>query len=194
MNRQAGKQDEGLRYKQKKIVEHMGLINLMMQRMQEYIPKDMPREDVLQYGYIGLVEAMKRYEESKGKFSTFACIRIYGSIIDGIFQFLGVKRCRKTSKLSLEKLQRLSSVVKIDDQFIWKYDVKTDDRFEQIEDKLSLERALLSLEENERELIDAIYFQQKTWAEYAQEKLVNVEWVYLMHRRILKKLRNWLKS
>ena len=93
MNRQAGKQDEGLRYKQKKIVEHMGLINLMMQRMQEYIPKDMPREDVLQYGYIGLVEAMTRYEESKGKFSTFACIRIYGSIIDGIFQFLGVKRC-----------------------------------------------------------------------------------------------------
>ena len=132
MNRQAGKQDEGLRYKQKKIVEHMGLINLMMQRMQEYIPKDMPREDVLQYGYIGLVEAMTRYEESKGKFSTFACIRIYGSIIDGIFQFLGVKRCRKTSKLSLEKLQRLSSAVKIDDQFIWKYDVKTDDRFEQI--------------------------------------------------------------
>jgi len=101
---------------------------------------------------------------------------------------------QKNEQAEFGKAARLSSAVKIDDQFIWKYDVKTDDRFEQIEDKLSLERALLSLEENERELIDAIYFQQKTWAEYAQEKLVNVEWVYLMHRRILKKLRNWLKS
>ncbi len=194
MNRQAGKDDEGLRYKQKKIIEHMGLISRTAQRMQEYIPKEMPWEDVLQYGCVGLVEAMEKYEDGKGKFSTFAGIHIYGSIADGIFQFSGIKRRRKKGKLGLKKLQELNLLVPFDGECIWQYEAKTDDRFERIEEKVSLKQALLSLEEDERDLIDAIYFQRKNWAEYAQEKFMNIDWVYLMHRRILKKLRKWLKS
>ncbi len=194
MNRQAGKEDEGLRYKQKKIIEHMGLISRTAQRMQEYIPKEMPWEDVLQYGCVGLVEAMEKYEDGKGKFSTFAGIHIYGSIADGIFQFSGIKRRRKKGKLGLKKLQELNLLVPFDGECIWQYEAKTDDRFERIEEKVSLKQALLSLEEDERDLIDAIYFQRKNWAEYAQEKFMNIDWVYLMHRRVLKKLRKWLKS
>ena len=47
---------------------------------------------------------------------------------------------------------------------------------------------------DERELIEAYYFNYQSWEEYAREKFVDVKWVYLMHRRILKKLRKWLKG
>ena len=47
---------------------------------------------------------------------------------------------------------------------------------------------------DERELIEAYYFNNRSWEEYAREKFVDVKWVYLMHRRILKKLRKWLKG
>ncbi len=189
MNRQAEKEDEGLRNKHNKIIEHMGLICHMAQRMQEYIPEEMPWEDVLQYGCVGLVEAMERYENGKGKFSTFAGIHICGRIIDGIFQFSGVKRRGKAGKLSLKRLHEIDPEIQFDGECIWQNEDKIDDCIERIEEKMSLDKALLSLDPKEKELIDAIYFQRKTWADYAQEKFVEVEWVYLMHRRILKKLR-----
>ncbi len=193
MNWQAEKEDKSLCNQQKTIIEHMGLICCIAQRMKDSIPKEMPWEDVLQYGCIGLVEAMKRYDAGKGNFSTFAGIHIYGSIVDGVFQFLGVKRLRKGGKLSLKRLQMEDPVV-IQSMGEYRRRSQADDWIERIEEKISLDKALLSLEPKERELIEAIYFQRKNWAEYAQEKFVDTEWVYLMHRRILKKLRKWLKS
>ncbi len=191
MIRQVGKKDESLQNKQNTIIEHMGLICLTAQRMSEYIPKEMPWEEVLQYGCLGLVEAMERYEDGKGKFSTFAGIHIYGSIMDGIFQFLGIKRRRKAAKLNLKGLRNEEAAVLC---AVSENVSGSSDWIEQIEEKLSLRKALDSLKSEERDLIDAIYFQRKTWAEYAQEKFLNVEWVYLMHRRILKKLRKWLRG
>lgn len=42
-----------------------------------------PSDDVLQEGYIGLIKAIDRYDESKGyKFMTFAYITVWGTIMD----------------------------------------------------------------------------------------------------------------
>lgn len=174
------------------MAKHMGLIYSTMQRMKEMIPEEMPREDVMQYGCIGLMKALGRYEEGRGPLSTFACHYIYGSIVDGIFQFRGIKRRRSGAGWDRAEL-----IVDPDSPFMLQIHQRENEAYvermkEAIEERQSLYRALQKLKPEERELIEAYYFRQKSWEEYAKEHYVNVQWVWLMHRRILKKLRGWL--
>jgi len=54
-------------------------------------------EDLVSYGMVGLMDALNKFDESKGmKFSTYAAIRIKGAMIDEL---------RKNSPISIEKLQ-----------------------------------------------------------------------------------------
>jgi RNA polymerase sigma factor for flagellar operon FliA len=49
------------------------------------LPAILDYEDILSYGTIGLIEALDRYDDSKGvKFETYAISRIRGSIIDAL--------------------------------------------------------------------------------------------------------------
>ncbi len=175
-------------------VEQVRLVQCAARRLQEYIPKEMPWEDVLQYGFIGLIKAREQYEASKGKFNCFAGFYISGNIIDGIFQFRGMKRCRTAAKASLKKLKMAEEDVEKTEDCRRHKEGADENIFEQIEERLSLEKALNDLMPDERELIEAYYFNYQSWEEYAREKFVDVKWVYLMHRRILKKLRKWLKG
>lgn len=63
-------------------------------------------EDLVSYGMIGLMDALNKFDESKGmKFSTYASIRIKGSMIDEI---------RKTSPISkgaMDKLNRYNEAI-----------------------------------------------------------------------------------
>lgn len=78
--------------RQQKITEHMSLIYYTVQKLRVRLPTGMSREDLLQYGWIGLLEAIDSYEESKGKFSTFATIRIRGAILDGMMKYQWLSR------------------------------------------------------------------------------------------------------
>ena len=175
-------------------VEQARLVQYTARRLQEYIPKEMPWEDVLQYGFIGLIKARKQYEASTGKFNCFAGFYISGNIIDGIFQFRGMKRCRTAAKVSLKKMKMAENDVEKTEDCRQRKEETDENIFEKIEERLSLIKALNDLMPDERELIEAYYFNNRSWEEYAREKFVDVKWVYLMHRRILKKLRKWLKG
>jgi RNA polymerase sigma factor for flagellar operon FliA len=49
------------------------------------LPAILDYEDILSYGTIGLIEALDRYDDSKGvKFETYAISRIRGAIIDAL--------------------------------------------------------------------------------------------------------------
>lgn len=68
--------------------------------------KYMEYEDLVSYGMIGLMDAISKYDSSKGmKFSSYASIRIKGSIIDEI------RRCRPISKGAMDKLNRYNEAV-----------------------------------------------------------------------------------
>ena len=61
--------------------EHMGLVRLAAHRA---AGKGIPFEEAMQDGAIGLMSAIKRWDESRGLvFSTFAFPRIAGAITDG---------------------------------------------------------------------------------------------------------------
>lgn len=63
-------------------------------------------EDLISYGMIGLMDAINKYDNTKGmKFSTYAAIRINGSIIDEI------RKTSPISKRAIDKLNRYNKVV-----------------------------------------------------------------------------------
>lgn len=49
-------------------------------------------EDFISLGFVGLLEAIESYDESKGRFFTWANIRIRGAILDGLRSFDFVSR------------------------------------------------------------------------------------------------------
>ncbi|MEG0307336.1 MAG: FliA/WhiG family RNA polymerase sigma factor [Clostridium sp.] len=68
--------------------------------------KYMEYEDLISYGMIGLMDAINKYDDTKGmKFSTYAAIRINGSIIDEI------RRNSPISKRAIDKLNKYNRAV-----------------------------------------------------------------------------------
>ena len=68
--------------------------------------KYMEYEDLVSYGMIGLIDAIEKYDETKGiKFSSYASIRIKGAIIDEI------RKCRPISKGAMDKLNKYNQAV-----------------------------------------------------------------------------------
>ncbi len=65
------------------IRENMSLVNLVVQRMVPQVPSFMTRDDMTSAAMVGLVDAAKKYDVTKGiKFKTFAEYRIRGAIYD----------------------------------------------------------------------------------------------------------------
>lgn len=63
-------------------------------------------EDLISYGMIGLMDALSKFDESKGmQFSTYASIRIRGSMIDEI------RKNSPISKGAMDKLNRYNSAI-----------------------------------------------------------------------------------
>ncbi len=61
------------------------LVKYVVGRLAIGLPAILDYEDILSYGTIGLIEAMDRYDDSKGvKFETYAISRIRGAIIDAL--------------------------------------------------------------------------------------------------------------
>ncbi|MFD3157465.1 FliA/WhiG family RNA polymerase sigma factor [Haloimpatiens sp. FM7330] len=63
-------------------------------------------EDLISYGMLGLMDAISKFDESRGmKFSTYASIRIRGSMIDEL------RRNSPISKGAMDKLNRYNDVI-----------------------------------------------------------------------------------
>ena len=67
------------------IKQYAPLVKYVVGRLAIGLPAILDYEDILSYGTIGLIEALDRYDGSKGvKFETYAISRIRGSIIDAL--------------------------------------------------------------------------------------------------------------
>ena len=69
-----------------KLVEtYIPLVKIIANKMSISLPSYVEREDCISDGYIGLIQAVDRFDPSLGyKFETFASIRIKGAIIDSL--------------------------------------------------------------------------------------------------------------
>ncbi len=75
--------DAGL--KDELVLQYAPLVKYVVGRLAIGLPNILDFEDVLSYGTLGLIEAVDRFDPSKGvKFETYAIARIRGSIIDAL--------------------------------------------------------------------------------------------------------------
>lgn len=71
--------------KQQLAKQNAGLVKHIASRMSVGLPQHVEVEDLIHDGVVGLMEALNRFDPSKGiKFQTFAAVRIRGAILDAL--------------------------------------------------------------------------------------------------------------
>ncbi len=67
------------------VVEHTPLVKKIALHIKKKLPSHIDLEDMLQSGFVGLLEAKNNFKSNMGAtFETFASIRIHGAIIDSL--------------------------------------------------------------------------------------------------------------
>ncbi|RIK83337.1 MAG: hypothetical protein DCC68_04235 [Planctomycetota bacterium] len=70
---------------QQLITDNQGLVRSLAKRIHRTLPSYVEMDDLVAYGQMGLAEAAKAFDASRGhQFSTFAYYRIRGAIYDGL--------------------------------------------------------------------------------------------------------------
>ncbi|MGL4874737.1 MAG: FliA/WhiG family RNA polymerase sigma factor [Clostridium sp.] len=92
---------------QKHIVEeYIPLVKYIASRVSIGRNKTIEYDDLVGYGMIGLIDAINKYDENKGmKFSSYASLRIKGSMIDEL------RKHRPISKGAMDKLKKYNEAV-----------------------------------------------------------------------------------
>lgn len=67
------------------ILKHRSLVRKIALHLKRKLPSHVELEDLLQSGFVGLLEARDHYQPDKGaSFETFAGIRVHGAMIDSL--------------------------------------------------------------------------------------------------------------
>lgn len=67
------------------IASCQGLVKSIAWKIHQKVPKHVELDDLIGYGQVGLAEAAKGFDESRGgQFTTYAYYRIRGAILDGL--------------------------------------------------------------------------------------------------------------
>lgn len=70
-------------YDEDVVREHLPLVRQVVQRMLPRKPPEVPADDLISWGTLGLLDAMRKFDsEREASFSTYAQYRIKGSILD----------------------------------------------------------------------------------------------------------------
>ena len=75
------------------IAQCQGLIRSLAVKIQKGLPRHIELDDLISYGQIGLAEAARDFDETRGgQFTTFAYYRVRGAIYDGVSKMAWVSR------------------------------------------------------------------------------------------------------
>lgn len=101
-------------HKEKIVEKYIPLVKYLASRIMLGKTKYIEYEDLVSYGIVGLLDAINRYDSSKGmKFSSYATLRIKGSMIDEI------RKNRPISKGAMDKLAKYNeSVERLQNRFM----------------------------------------------------------------------------
>ena len=92
--------------KEQIIQEYIPLVKYIASRVMFGKNKYMEYEDLVSYGMIGLMDALNKFDNTKGmKFSSYASIRIKGAMIDEL------RKNRPISKGAMDKLNRYNKAI-----------------------------------------------------------------------------------
>jgi RNA polymerase sigma factor for flagellar operon FliA len=93
-------------HKEKIVKRYLPLIKYVIGRMTVSAPPGLDYEDLLSFGVFGLLDAIDRFDLSKGfSFQTFAVPRIRGAVLDELRKYDWISRTGR------EKLQKLNKAI-----------------------------------------------------------------------------------
>lgn len=95
------------------IVHYTQLVKYVVGRLALHLPPSVQEEDLIGYGVLGLIEAVDRFDPTRGiKFETFAVTRIRGYILDSLRHLdLLSRSARRQAKEVEEAISQLSQLL-----------------------------------------------------------------------------------
>jgi RNA polymerase sigma factor for flagellar operon FliA len=100
--------------------QHLALVKKIAKILRKKLPNSLDIEDLVQVGTMGLLEAQRKFDDSKGaSFNTYASIRIRGCILDEIRKNTWISRSlQRKQKTVFQTVQQLeqSALGKISNQ------------------------------------------------------------------------------
>ncbi|MDR1649138.1 MAG: FliA/WhiG family RNA polymerase sigma factor [Synergistaceae bacterium] len=91
-------------HKEKIVKRYLPLVKYVVGRMAVSAPSGLDHEDLLSFGVFGLLDAVNRFDPSKGfSFQTFAVPRIRGAVLDELRKYDWISR---TGREKLQKMNR----------------------------------------------------------------------------------------
>lgn len=104
--------DEAAAERDAAIRQYAPLVKYVVGRLAIGLPAILDYEDILSYGTIGLIEALDRFDDSKGvKFETYAISRIRGAIIDAL---RALDRLPRSVRQKAKRLEQVSVALTVD--------------------------------------------------------------------------------
>jgi RNA polymerase sigma factor for flagellar operon FliA len=86
------------------IVHYMKIVDVVVNRLAIGLPKNISRDDLTGYGIMGLIDAVNRFDHTRGwQFETYASWRIRGAIIDSLRQSDWVPRSVREKAKRIEE-------------------------------------------------------------------------------------------
>ncbi|MDF2904094.1 MAG: polymerase, sigma 28 subunit, FliA/WhiG [Bacillus sp. (in: firmicutes)] len=81
----AYQEDRNPEIREKLVHVYLSLVNIIAGRIAISLPAYVDRDDLISCGFFGLLDAIERYEPTRGnKFETYAGVRIRGAILDSL--------------------------------------------------------------------------------------------------------------
>lgn len=126
------------------VEDHLYLVDIVAKKIRQRLPRyvDFDFSDLVGYGYIGLVDAGIKFDESRGlKFNTYAGKRIEGAILDGIRKMDWLTQGLRRRKYVVDKPVSLSNVYDPEE------DVEKDiaDTKDNINDRMLVKQCMMSV-------------------------------------------------
>ncbi|MGB9660818.1 MAG: sigma-70 family RNA polymerase sigma factor [Moorellaceae bacterium] len=93
------------RARQELAVRYLPLVKYVVGRLAVKPPPSLDQEDLIGYGIVGLMEALDRYDPSRGvSFESYAVRRIRGSVLDAL------RRAHWAPRTLIERLKQVSAI------------------------------------------------------------------------------------
>ena len=145
-----GEQQQTSNYRKAQLEDYLALVKYIAGRLALGLPRSVEMDDLVNAGVVGLIEAYRNFDASKGvKFETYASLRVRGAILDELRSMDWVPRSTRARSREIEReMARLENElgrIPTETELAEGLGVKMDEYYTMIEDVSST--ALLSLDE-----------------------------------------------
>ena len=196
--------------KKKLVEDNLNLIKKVASKIYYRLPDcSIDFDDLFQVGVIGLIKAAENYNEDKGKFSTYAYIRIRGEILD-FLRSLEIFPNTEKDYITVEKAEpdedlpysntaiilSLNSIISTEDDSISLIDSivsnsKTPEEEYEIKEQIEKISQIIDnhLDENEKKVINYLFFEEKDPKEIQEIMGISLGRISQIKAKALEKIR-----